>query len=139
MPQIKNNNPGNIIATDIKWRGLHPSQPAIGRFCNFVSLEYGLRAMMKNIISHQKQGNNTIQKLIGGTSTHAGWAPASDNNDVPTYLRTMEKTTGIDRNTKLDYNNLAQVALLAIGIITQEYGQGEADRCQLILIKYGKE
>ena len=79
---IKNNNPGNIRVGETAWQGKVPLSQNTDRnsktgkmeFEQFISVEYGLRALMKNAYTWIKRGDNTIRKLI------SRWAPPSDNN-----------------------------------------------------------
>jgi len=103
---LKNNNPGNIrsyikngkystpfvgesLPADIK-----PGKTAGFRI--FVSLPYGYRALFKVLKSgYLDKGNNTIAKIF------PIYAPASDNNVPTAYINSVEKMTGINKNTIL--------------------------------------
>lgn len=84
---IKRNNPGNIRPTTKKWLGecTRPGQP----FCEFQSIEYGCRAMIKLLSTYMtKHGLTTIQTII------QRWAPPSDNNDTQSYCNHVARMTG---------------------------------------------
>jgi len=103
---LKNNNPGNIrsfikngkystpfvgesLPADIK-----PGKTAGFRI--FVSLPYGYRALFKVLKGgYLDKGNNTIAKIF------PIYAPASDNNVPTAYINSVEKMTGINKNTIL--------------------------------------
>ncbi|WP_340615218.1 structural protein, partial [Xenorhabdus thailandensis] len=89
MPRgIGNNNPGNIRHGD-KWRGLRDIQTDKS-FCQFVSPEYGIRAMLKILRNYVKlYGDNTIRQFI------TRWAPPSEN-DTESYITYVSRTVGID-------------------------------------------
>lgn len=82
---VRNNNPANIILGD-GWLGLKAAQTD-PKFCQFVSVEYGVRAMivlLKTYVTvHQA---DTIEKII-----HR-WAPISDGNDEMSYVSTIKTT-----------------------------------------------
>ena len=93
---IKNNNPGNIRVGETAWQGKVPLSQNTDRnsktgkmeFEQFISVEYGLRALMKNAYTWIKRGDNTIRKLI------SRWAPPSDNNPTESYIAYVSKQTG---------------------------------------------
>ncbi len=86
---IDNNNPGNIRLTNIAWAGKVPnSQNNDGEFEQFYKLEYGVRALIKNMITHINGNAKTLPKLI------AIWAPASEN-DTAAYIASVSRQTGI--------------------------------------------
>jgi len=103
---LKNNNPGNIRSF-IK-NGKY-STPFIGEtlppdikpgktagFRVFTSLPYGYRALFKVLKGgYLDKGNNTIAKIF------PIYAPASDNNVPTAYINSVEKMTGINKNTIL--------------------------------------
>lgn len=74
---IRNNNPGNIIYTDEKWQGKVPYAQNTDKnkhFEQFISVEYGLRALMKTAISYvQRHKRDTLNKFF------AAWAPPHEN------------------------------------------------------------
>lgn len=61
---IRNNNPGNIFYDGTAWQGL-ANPPSDGKFCIFVSPDYGFRALGHILTNYQKQhGINTIRGII---------------------------------------------------------------------------
>lgn len=124
---IKRNNPGNIRPSkDFTWQGTDPVTPVIGGFVNFLTLEAGVRALVKNIVAHIRKGNNTPSKLIGGSKAWPGWAPSSDNNDVPLYLRTIKARVSLDPNHPLTTKSWEEIGKLALAITFQEHGSEKA-------------
>ena len=103
---LKNNNPGNIrsfikngkYSTPFVGESL-PADIKPGKtagFRVFVSLAYGYRALFKVLKGgYLDKGNNTIAKIF------PIYAPASDNNVPTAYINSVEKMTGINKNTIL--------------------------------------
>jgi len=61
---IRNNNPGNIRKGTKKiWLGeVWPSKDA--SFAQFITMAYGVRALLIDLVNKHKQGLNTVQKII---------------------------------------------------------------------------
>ena len=90
---VRNNNPGNLILTNIPWRGKIPNeQNTDGKFEQFTQVVYGVRAMMKDLITDIGRGDNTILKLM------YQYAPPNEN-PTESYIRGIEQMTGTNRNT----------------------------------------
>ena len=73
---LRNNNPGNIRMSDTAWQGKISKEfntDTNKAFEQFESLEYGLRALMKNAYTWIQRGKNTLEKLI------TVWAPPHEN------------------------------------------------------------
>jgi hypothetical protein len=88
---IRNNNPGNLILTNIPWQGKIPnSQNTDGHFEQFNSFIYGTRAMMKDLITDINRGDNTILKLM------YLYAPPHEN-PTESYIRGIETMSGVSR------------------------------------------
>lgn len=85
---LKNNNAGNIRRSSEKWVGQSPTQndPA---FVQFVSPEYGIRALYKNLLSYRNQGKNTVNSII------STWAPPTENN-TGAYIKSVASSMGVD-------------------------------------------
>src|SRR5215217_183383 len=77
---IRNNNPCNIEHNPAnKWLGL-ANPPSDGRFCRFVSADYGVRAAAMLLMCYQDKYNaNNVTQII------SRWAPAQENN-VSAYV-----------------------------------------------------
>jgi hypothetical protein len=83
----RNNNPGNIRKSNSMWLG-KVEKGSDGAFEQFVSMEYGLRAMMKLLIKYLvKYKAEDIRGII------ERWAPASEN-DVSAYVATVVNRSG---------------------------------------------
>jgi len=75
---VENNNPGNIVKTSIPWQGKVECEDK--RFECFSSPYFGVRAMVKNLISYkEKRGLDTIEKIINR------WSPPHEN-DTTDYI-----------------------------------------------------
>lgn len=98
---IRNNNPGNIVQSTVKWEGeVQGNDP---RYVTFDTPEAGIRALSKNLVAYQEQhGINTVEGVI------ARWAPATEN-DTETYVKTVAKDLGVKPDQAL---NLADPKLL---------------------------
>ena len=76
---FRNNNPGNIRHSE-KWLGLAEKQTDPD-FCQFVSVEYGIRAIFKILETYRdKYGLKTVREII------TKWAPPSEN-DTEAYIK----------------------------------------------------
>lgn len=91
---IRNNNPGNLKIAPISWQGKIPvAQNTDGTFEQFNELRYGIRAMIMDVTSDVRKGQNTIRKLI------TEYAPESDSNLTTTYINFVSQKTGIAPDT----------------------------------------
>lgn len=89
---MRNNNPGNIRISNTAWKGKVPvGQNTDKAFEQFGTFVYGIRAMIKNLQSYQRdRGLNTINQII------STWAPPGvDNNNTGAYVATVSLNTGI--------------------------------------------
>jgi len=113
---IRNNNPGNIRWGN-QWRGLVPeSQRTDKDFCQFVSAEYGIRAMLIILKHYQIQhGLNTISDII-----HR-WAPLQEN-DTQAYIDGVSTVTGIPSHQHIDVMDGTTMLKLIRAIIVHENG-----------------
>lgn len=110
----RNNNPGNI-RHGAKWQGLASTQ--IDKdFCQFISPEYGIRAIYKLIQTYQnKYGLNTIKSII------YRYAPPNENNTLG-YIERVSKEIGIESNKPIDTQIKNVCISLSIAIINIELG-----------------
>lgn len=90
---IRNNNPGNL-RTGENWKGEIGSNKG---FAVFSSVEYGIRAMAKDLTHKINSGLNTINKYI------TKYAPPSEN-DTTAYINNVSNATGIGSNIPLQAN-----------------------------------
>ena len=87
---IRNNNPGNLRKTGIKWAG-EVTPGTDPDFEQFKSMAYGIRAMLVDMINKHKKGLDTIQELINV------WAPPIEN-DTTAYINNVSARSGIPKN-----------------------------------------
>ncbi len=92
---LRNNNPLNIMKSKSQvWLG----ETHLGgetRFCQFSSMQYGLRAALKLLRTYYtKYGCTTIRQII------CRWAPETENQ-VDAYIKTVCKLTHLGADTPL--------------------------------------
>jgi len=109
----KNNNPGNIRLTNIKWKGEVDGTDK--SFKTFKSMPYGYRALFALLREYISKGYNTIEKII------SRYAPGNENN-TEAYINTVVKKTGIDRNTILTFAEYSRINDLVAAISFVENG-----------------
>lgn len=111
---IRNNNPGNIRKTDIKWKG--EVSGTDNDFEAFVSMPYGYRALIKLLQNYQKNHRlKTIRQLINR------WAPPSENKTAA-YISTVSKRTGIDPDITIDMKDRNTALRIAAAVSYVENG-----------------
>lgn len=110
----RNNNPGNIRHGS-KWQGLSIEQTDKD-FCQFISPEYGIRAIYKILQTYQKKyGLNTIKKIINR------YAPPNENN-TDSYIRLASKKIGIEADNSINTHLKSVTIPLTIAIVNIELG-----------------
>jgi hypothetical protein len=109
------NNPGNIELADDHWVGMAKLQTD-DRFIRFLSPVYGLRAMMKVLITYgRKHELTTISEVI------TRWAPPRENN-TDAYIAHVAKRMKISPNQAIDLEDLDTLIRLAKAITMHENG-----------------
>lgn len=110
----RNNNPGNIRHGS-KWQGLS-AQQTDPRFCQFVSPEYGIRAIYKLLQTYQKKYElNTVESIIDR------YAPPNENNTTG-YINRAAKDIGVSVNEPIDVSSKPVAIALATAIVGVELG-----------------
>jgi hypothetical protein len=109
---IRNNNPGNLKITPIKWQGkISPS--ADNTFEQFEGAVYGIRALFTDVMGdYANDGSRTIMQII------KEFAP--DYNEA--YIKILETATGVGRNSPLPATADTFIALVR-GIMNFENGK----------------
>lgn len=123
---IRNNNPGNIrVGND--WQGEGAVSNRTDRqFEQFVSLEYGYRALLITLRTYiTKHKCTTLRTII------TRWAPKHEN-DTETYIRRASEYSGILPGKVLKATDKAELCKLAYAISRVENGVYVGD---LALIK----
>lgn len=81
---IRNNNPANI-RRGCNWKGLIRQQKD-KEFCQFVSMLWGIRALLITLRTYVKKHHlHTVREII------TRWAPPSDGNNTEKYIEFVEK------------------------------------------------
>lgn len=115
---LRNNNPGNLVKTNIKWLGkLQSTDP---KFEQFQSLEFGIRAQLKDLINDINKGKNTVSALI------SEYAPPNENN-TGAYIRSVAKSLGVTEKQKLTSIDAKFMLNLARAIYKVELGKYHVD------------
>lgn len=94
------NNPGNLPNKGIDWGGkvLKEFRKGNAKYEEFVAVEYGLRALMRNIRTIMEYNKkNTLSKFA-----HS-FFPAVNTKKVAIYENTLSKALGIDKNKVITY------------------------------------
>lgn len=112
----RNKNPGNIRHGS-KWQGLAPNQTDAG-FCQFVSHEYGIRAIYKLMQTYQnKYGLNTTKSIL------ARYAPDGDgNNNMALYAKLCADHLGVGVNDRINTKDMKTMIELAKAVVGVELG-----------------
>ena len=111
---IRNNNPGNIRHSASQWQGMAAQQtdPA---FVQFVSPEYGIRALAKLLANYYtRDGLNTVRLLINK------YAPSNENN-TEAYSQAVARALGVTPDTVISVPQ--HLNALVEAIIQHENGQ----------------
>ena len=118
MPKTRaynNCNPGNIRLDGTTWQGeVNPSQDP--DFKQFISMDWGYRAIFVNLRSYINSGINTINTMINT------WAPASDNNDTTAYINSVVQQSGYDPNQTISVSDADAMQAIAKAISYVESG-----------------
>jgi hypothetical protein len=111
-----NNNAGNIRNIgNFSFAG-EMTTPS-DTFRRFISMEYGYRALIKNLQAYINSGIDTPLKIT------RKWAPYGDGKNNPdNYARNIATWTGLDVNTPISANDIDSLKKMAYGISLQENG-----------------
>lgn len=112
---IRNNNPGNIRHTEIKWVG--ETSPDAQGFCTFQTPAYGIRALAIDLYN-----SNVLFRRFSVREITKKYAPPSENN-TEAYIASLAKFIGKGPDDRLDlrFHDLAQLYIR--GVIIQECGK----------------
>lgn len=112
---IRNNNPGNIRHGQ-PWQGLREVQTDSG-FAQFVSMEYGIRALCKTLFTYaDKYGLRNVAGIV------SRWAPPADKNDTPAYIKFVSGQMGVNPLQEFNVRDPELLFKLVRAIIRQENG-----------------
>lgn len=110
---VRNNNPGNIRHGSSRWQGMSAEQTD-SNFVQFVSPEYGIRALSILLTNYYKGGLDTVRKII------SKYAPSSENNTAA-YANAVAKALGVSPDAVINLE--AHRAALIAAIVQHENGQ----------------
>lgn len=113
---VRNNNPGNLIQSDVQWDGKTPSTDS--RYESFATPEHGIRAMALNAQHIQGTGKQTLSQII------PVWAPKSEN-DTAAYIADVAKQMNVDPNGNIDLQDPATLLSFTQAVIGHENGPGD--------------
>ena len=111
---MKNNNPGNIRLSAVKYQGEVASSDSA--FKQFSTVAWGYRAVFMLLYTYQvKHGLNTIRQMIGR------YAPPLENN-TSAYVDFVAIRSGIGADEQIDTLFRAQMVALVCAISRMENG-----------------
>lgn len=93
---LRNNNPGNLRISNIKWQGKIPNNQNTDRaFEQFQNIVFGIRAMLTDVANDiTVKKLNTLRKLINS------YAPPSENDTI-NYINFVSKATGLNQDAEI--------------------------------------
>ena len=114
---IRSNNPGNLEKTADKWQGLdHAATAASARFFVFKDATYGIRAIVRTLITYQDRYDlYTVRQMVGR------WAPDHEN-PTGSYVNYVRKECGVMPGTHIDAHDHDTMKKLVCAIIKFENG-----------------
>lgn len=116
---IRNNNPGNIRLSAVRWQGQKDAQ-ADTSFVEFKTPLMGLRALMRLLLTyHFKHGLNSVESIINR------WAPPHENA-TDHYIHSVARHLGVARRAQIDLTDADVLIKLAEAITRHENGQAPA-------------
>lgn len=112
---LRINNPGNIRVSQTPWHGkLVPSRD--DEFETFDTMENGVRAMMKLILTYNKKyGLKSVRQIINR------YAPPSENA-TDMYINIVADSLGVDADADLDFSDKQEMTELIAAIVKHEQG-----------------
>lgn len=124
---FRNRNPGNIDYVPAnRWQG----QIGLGdawlpagqrRFAEFVSHEYGIRALAALLTTYQdRHGLRTVRGIINR------WAPPKENN-TSAYVLAVARAVGVGPDDVLDVHDFTTLRAMVQAIIVHELGGNPYD------------
>lgn len=111
---IRNNNPLNIRLGD-NWQGLCKEQTDKA-FCQFVSMEYGLRAAFIILFNYLRKKVDTPDKII------KRWAPPTENK-TESYIGFVCSGGYLDRHARIRKTDKQKLCRLVWAMAQYECGR----------------
>ncbi|HDX1017737.1 hypothetical protein ACFGXH_02940 [Pasteurella multocida] len=123
---IRNNNPGNI-EWGSPWQGLKAKTKNSGRFAEFESPVYGIRAIAVLLITYyDKRKSRDGSKIDTIKEVIERWAPPVENNSTA-YAKAVSDLLGVTPTSKINMHDYATIRAIVCGIIRHENGRGPLD------------
>lgn len=120
----RHNNPGNLVFAG--QRGATVGETVAGHtFAKFQSTEEGVAALYRQLQLYQKRGIDTLTEIMGV------YAPEGANN-TGAYINALSKSTGLDPNQQLNFNDPATAAAMIRGISQHEAGKSYLNDQQIL-------
>jgi hypothetical protein len=94
-------------------------------FAKFKSTEEGIAALYRQLQLYQKRGIDTLTEVMGV------YAPEGANN-TGAYINALSKSTGLDPNQQLNFNDPATAAAMIRGISQHEAGRSYLNDQQIL-------
>ena len=114
---IRNNNPGNLRLSKTAWLGQKPAPQIDQDFIEFTTALYGLRALMKVLLTYYFKYNlDTAECIINR------FAPPHENA-TDSYIHHVAKALGVRRAEKIDLASKPVLTALARAIVLHENGR----------------
>lgn len=110
---IRNANPGNLRHGE-KWQGRADKQTDAD-FVQFTNAQFGIRALMRVLITYEKKGLNTVRAII------RRWAPPNENN-TEAYINSVAQQLGVMPDEPIDVDSYDTALALVKAIIRHENG-----------------
>lgn len=102
---IRNNNPGNIDRTGVKWLGMADDQSSDRRFIVFKEMKWGCRAMIRTLMTYRTRHKlSTIRGIV------SRWAPPNENN-TNGYIARVAKDSGFGQDEVIPFTAEAYVRI----------------------------
>lgn len=117
---IRNNNPLNIRHGS-RWQGLKKEQTD-KCFCQFVSMEYGLRAAFRLLRNYISGWSGTRKPCKNVHDIVSKWAPASENNTAK-YIEFVCKQTGLHQFQSLSFSDRKTMIAIVTAMAEVECGR----------------
>ena len=118
---IRNNNPGNIRLSKIKWQGQKITEQSDESFVQFTAAVYGLRALMKLLLTYYfKYGLDTVESIINR------YAPPYENA-TDNYIYHVSKVLGVKQTEKINVATPEMLIKFTKAIVHHENGKPPRD------------
>ncbi len=118
---IRNNNPGNIRLSKIKWQGQKHTKLSDKSFVEFISPAYGLRALMKILLTYySKYGLDTVESILNR------YAPPCENA-TDSYAYHVSEILGVRRRQRINILSERELKMFSKAITLHENGNPPKD------------